>query len=261
MPARLLLFSDSSWTALANHPLQRSDRRPRLFGSFLRIFGENGLWKFRAFSDTTGLPPNAPPGGTVECTVYNEIPAIPNVGTCFANPFAIVDKDGTTQSSSVNATVAGATTANVLSGTIGNIAQTNTNNVTGAETPDALRVFEATNMVNLIQFHSLKPPPPIKIGPLRGESWTNGCGAWTPNYLAKDIHSTSDVQLLDPVQTKNARCFITGVTGAWSSTRNNATIQPFAEIYLGAGQEARLRVSPANAVDQVGAYASCIQLK
>jgi hypothetical protein len=190
---------------------------PAYRGSFLRIFGENGLWKFRAFSDTTGLPPNAPPGGTVECTIYNEIAAIPNVGTCFANPFAIVDKDGTTQSSSVNATVSGSTTANVLSGTIGNIAQAN-NNAAGAETPDTLRVLEAANMVHFIQFHSLKPQPPLKIGPLRGESWTNGCGAWTPNYLAQDVHSTSDVQLLDPVQTKNARCFITGVTGAWSST-------------------------------------------
>jgi hypothetical protein len=229
-------------------------------GSFLRIFGENGLWKFRAFSDTTGLPPNAPPGGTVECTVYNEILAIPNVSTCFANPFSIVDKDGTTQSSSVNVTAPGATTADVLSGTIGNIAQANFN-VTGGETPDTLRLLEAGGTASLIQFHDLKPPPPLKIGPLRGESWTNGCGAWTPNFLAKDVHSTSDVQLLDPAQTANARCFITGVTGAWSSTRNNATIQPFAEIYLGASNEARLKVSPVNAVDQVGAYASCIQLK
>jgi hypothetical protein len=69
------------------------------------------------------------------------------------------------------------------------------------------------------------------------------------------------VQLLDPAQTKNARCFITGVTGGWSSTRNNATIQPFAQIYFGASNEARLHVSPTSGGDQVGAYASCIKLK
>ncbi len=228
-------------------------------GSFIRIYGENGLWTSRAFSDTTGLPPNAPPGGTVECTNYNEIVAVPDVSKCFANQFAIVDKDGTTASDSVDATVAGATTANVLSGYIGNIAQTNAGATN--DLPDTLRVFESSGKVHLIQLHSLKPPSPLKLGPLKGESWTNGCVSWTANYLAKDVHTTSDVQLLDPAQTKNARCFITGVTGAWSSTRNNATVQPFAEIYFGASQEARLRVSPGSGADRVGAYASCIQLK
>jgi hypothetical protein len=228
-------------------------------GSFIRIFGENGFWKSRAFADTTGLPPNAPPGGTVECTIFSEIAAVPDVSKCFANQFAIVDKDGTTMSDSVDATVAGATTADVLSGYIGNIAQTNTGAL--QDQPDTLRVFESSGKVDLIQLHSLKPPSPIKLGPLKGESWTDGCVSWTANYLAKDVHTTSDVQLLDPVQTKNGRCFITGVTGAWSSTRNNATIQPFAEIYFGASNETRLHVSPTSGGDRVGAYASCIQLK
>jgi len=122
-------------------------------------------------------------------------------------------------------------------------------------------VFESSGKVRLTQVHGLKPPTPFKPGPLKGESWTNGCVSWTPNYLAKDVHTTSDVQLLTPAQTRNARCFITGVTGAWSSTRNNATVQPFAEIYYGASNEARLRVSPTSGDDRVGAYASCIQLK
>ena len=79
--------------------------------------------------------------------------------------------------------------------------------------------------------------------------------------FAKDVQTTTDVQLLDPVQTKNARCFITGVTGGWSSTSNNATVQPFAEIYYGPSQEARLRVSPTGGNVRVTAYASCIKLK
>jgi hypothetical protein len=228
-------------------------------GSFIRIYGENGQWTSRAFSDTTGLPSNAPPGGVVECTNYNEIAAVPNVSKCFANQFAILDKNGGTSSDNVNATVAGASTANVLSGLIGNIAQTNT----GApqEQPDTLRVAESSGVVQLSQLHGLKPPSPLKLGPLKGESWTNGCVSWTATYLAKDVHTTSDVQLLDPTQTKNARCFITGVTGAWSSTSNNATVQPYAEIYFGAANEARLRVSPTSGTDRVGAYASCIKLK
>ncbi len=224
-------------------------------GSFIRVYVENGFWTSRAFSDVTGLPPNAPPGGMVECTIYNEIAAVPDVSACFSKQFAIVDKDGTTPSDSVDATVAGATTANVLSGYIGNIAQTSVNE------PDILRVFESSSKVQLIQFHDLKPPSPLILGPLKGESWTNGCVSWTADYLAKDVHTTSDVQLLDPAQTKNARCFITGVTGAWSSTRNGATLQPYAEIYLGTSKEARLHVSPSSGPDRVGAYASCIRLK
>jgi hypothetical protein len=227
-------------------------------GSFIRIYGENGLWTVRAYDDKTGLPPNARPGGTMECTVFNEIAAVPDVSKCFANQFAIVDEKGTTLSDSMDATVADATTVDVLSGFIGNIAQANTG--AAQDQPDTLRVSSAEK-VQLIQLHSPKPLSPFKLGPLKGESWTDGCVSWTANYLAKDIHTTSDMQLLDPAQTKNARCFISGVTGAWSSTRNNATIQPYAEIYFGANQEARLHVSPTSGDDRVGAYASCIKLK
>jgi hypothetical protein len=184
---------------------------------------------------------------------------VPDVSKCFANLFAVVDKTGTTFSETVDATVAGASTANVLSGFIGNIAQASFGATN--EQPDTLRVFESAGKVDLAQVHSSKPLSPFSLGPLQGESWTNGCLSWTADYLAKDVHTTSDVQLLDPVQTKNARCFITGVTGAWSSTRNNATVQPFAEIYYGASQEARLRVSPTGSADQVTAYASCVKLK
>ena len=228
-------------------------------GAFIRIFGENGSWKLRFFGDVTGLPPNTPPGGTWECTNYNEIAAVPDVSKCFAKQFAIVDRDGSVASASVDATVAGATTANVLSGYIGNVAQTNFGEA--RDESDTLRVFKSLGKLDLFQTHSLNPPSPLNLGPLKGETWINGCTSWSAVYLAQDIFTTSDVQLLDPAQTRNARCFITGVTGAWSSTRDNATVQPFAEIYFGASQEARLRVSPSSGADRVGAYASCIQLK
>jgi hypothetical protein len=95
---------------------------------------------------------------------------------------------------------------------------------------------------------------------LTGESWTNGCNGWTPVYAAKDVFTMNDVQLVPASQSSNVRCYITGITGGWSSTRNNATVQPFAEIYKGTGNDLRLRVQPNEGGDRVGAWASCISL-
>ena len=101
---------------------------------------------------------------------------------------------------------------------------------------------------------------PIR-GPLKGNSWTNGCDAWTPVYEAKDIFSTSEVQLVSPAQSENVRCFITGIAGAWSSTRNYGMTQPFAEIFKGPANDIILRVAPATASDRIAAFASCIRVK
>lgn len=224
-------------------------------GSFIRIYGEGGKWKWRAFSDPTRGPSKAPPGGTVECTNYNQIVTVPDPNNCFAKMFTVFDSDGTQPSQTVDATVTGAASANVLSGFIGNVAQAN------FDRPDTLRVFESGGKVLLEQNHILTPPPPLKPGPLTGESWTNGCNAWTPIYDAKDVLSTSDVQLVPPAQANNVRCYVTGITGAWSSTRNSGKVQPFAEIYKGPTGDVRLRVSPTDENDRVGAYASCIRIK
>jgi hypothetical protein len=226
-------------------------------GSYIRIYSEGGYWKVRVFSDPTGGPPNAAPGGTVECTRFNEIIAIPDPIQCFASQFAITDPDGSHLSSSVDVTVAGTTTVNYLSGLIGNIAQANS--VGHQNPPDVLRVDEGN--MQLLEKHIATPPSPLKPGPFTGESWTTGCKAWTAEYVVKDAFTTSDVQLVAADQSKRVRCFITGVTGAWSSTRNHATVQPYAEIYLGAAKDTRLHVSPTSEVDRVGAYASCIRLK
>lgn len=222
-------------------------------GSFLRIFAEAGKWKWRAFSDPTGGPPNAPPGGTAECIAYNQIASVPDPQNCFANMFSVHDPVGNNFAQTVDATVSGST-ANVLSGFIGNVAQAN------VDRPDRLQVYEASGKVLLEQTHTSTPPTPIRLGPLTGESWTNGCNAWTPIYEAKDVRSESDVQLVPAAQADNVRCYITGMTGAWSTTRNNATEQPFAEIYKGPGGDVRLRVSPVEGKDRVGAFASCIRL-
>jgi hypothetical protein len=204
--------------------------------------------------DNTGGPANAPPGGTAECSRFDEIVAVPDPKNCGSGFTSITDPDGSHASSSADTN--GIKSSNVLSGLIGNVAQLS------PDTADFLKAFETGGKVLLQQEHNLKPPSPIKLGPLTGESWTNGCGSWSPVYAAKEVFSNSDVQLVAYPKSKDVRCFITGVTGAWSSTRNSATVQPFAEIYSGAAKDVRLRVSPGpNDHDRVGAYASCIALK
>lgn len=225
-------------------------------GSFVRIYGEGGIWKSRAFSDTTGGPANAPPGGTVECSRFNEIVAVPDSTKCGSGFASISDPDGSNLSTAVD-TGGSAATINVLSGLIGNVAQANA----GRGGSDFLRVSESGGKVQLSQSHTDKPPSPLKVGPLTGESWADGCSSWSPIYAVKDVYSTSDVQLVPYPLSHDVRCYITGVTGAWSSTRSGATIQPYAEIYTGPAKDVRLRVSPAGAEDRVGAYASCIRLK
>jgi hypothetical protein len=225
-------------------------------GSLIRIYGEGGKWKYRWLADLGG-PPTPPPGGTMFCTPFNEIVAVPDPTKCFASPFSVFDPDGTHSSQSVDATVTGST-VNVLSGFIGNVAQSNIE-------VNKMQVVKSGARVTLVQSHSEHDPLPNqlgpKLGPLKGESWTNGCDAWTPDYEASDTFSTSDVQLVSPAQSENARCFITGIAGAWSSTRNDGTKQPFAEIFKGPTNDIRLRVFPANQADRVGAFASCIRVK
>ena len=164
--------------------------------------------------------------------------------------------DGSHPVSKVSASAA-ATAINVLSGLIGNVAQS-----VNARPPDFLRVMDdGGGGVILTQQHSLTPPAPLKLGPLTGEAWIDGCNAWTAAYAVKDVFTNSDTQLVAFPQAKDVRCFITGVSGEWSTTRSNAAVQPFAEIYTGPGKDTRLRVSPVNSELRVGAWASCVKLK
>ena len=67
-----------------------------------------------------------------------------------------------------------------------------------------------------------------------------------------------------PRGNQQARSFISGLSGAWSSTRAGGTLQPYAQIYVGPTGDLRMRVSPSDIgmpVDRVGANASCIQVK
>ena len=244
-------------TSKGSVPIAAPDYR----GSFVRIYGEGGYWKSRIFSDATGLPPSAPPGGTVECTNFDEIVKIPNTKKCFSSLSGLTDVDGSQTFDSKALGKAGEAIY-VLSGLIGNIAQANSQFAW-----DYLRILDEEPTALLAQQHDLSPLSPLQVGPLTGESWANQCADWAPDFVAKDMYSESDIQLVPYPQSKDVRCFITGVTGAWSSTRAGGTVQPYAQIYSGPAKDLRLRVSPgtvsgtAPPPDRVGAYASCIKLK
>ncbi|HEV2834625.1 MAG TPA: hypothetical protein VGW58_04860 [Pyrinomonadaceae bacterium] len=229
---------------------------PDFRGSSLRIFAE-GVWKSTVVSVVDEGTTNYPPGGTVECFIYRNISGVPDPNNCFANFFAITDPDGTRLSDSVDVGAAGST-VDVFSGYIGNVAQAA---FAIEQRPDTLRIMLQGDRIVLSQNHTNRPPAPFRLGFLSGEAWTNGCNAWTPRYLARDVFTESDVGLVAYPDSRKVFCFITGVSGAWSSTRSGGALQPFAEIYTGRDDDIRLRVFPSGGVDGVGAYASCIQYR
>lgn len=230
---------------------------PKYRGSFLRIFAEAGQWKWRAFSDTTGMAPNAPPGGVAECVAFSDLAGVTNGNASFGSILSVSDPNGTQGSQSINVTI-GSPPENVfpLTGFIGNVAH-----VFEGRESDMLHVWENAGRVNLDHRHRLNPTTNYPAAPLTGESWTFGSPAWLPTYLAKDVLSMNDVELVAAANAAKARCHITGIVGAWSSTRKQGTQQPFAEILKASSGEIRLRVWPTEGSDRVWAYASCVALK
>jgi hypothetical protein len=224
-------------------------------GSFNRIYSDsNGVWQGRSFMDNTGLAASPPPGGTAECIGYNEIVKIPDTSACKQNLVTLADTLGNTTASLQPLSIG---LAVPLSSMIGNIAQ-----ASNSDFADVLGVFNPMGQANLRQRHTLTPPSPLVIGYLRGETWASECNNWTPEYVVQDVFTNSNTQLVAFPDSKNVRCFISGLAGAWSSTRNNGFQQPFAEIYTGGANELRLNVAPGEVgQDRVGAYASCIRLK
>lgn len=226
-------------------------------GSFLRIFAEAGQWKWRAFSDPTGMAPSAPPGGVAECTVFNDLAGVTNGQASFGNPFAVTDPDGTRANQSVDATI-GTAAENIypLTGFIGNVAH-----YYDIEVPDRLRTREQAGRVALEHRHRLTPTGGYPVAPLTGESWTFGSPSWTPVYLAREVRSTGDVELVPAANAAKARCYLTGIEGDWSTTTRQGTLQPYADIYTAPSGEIRLRVWPNSGPSRVNAYASCIALR
>jgi hypothetical protein len=251
------------WKTLHGPFWQRSDgtippAAPDYRGSFARIIADAGRWKAELLVDPTGGPPVAPPGGWAECIAFQDIRGVPNPGLCGSGLFSISDPDGGRFFDAVD--VGSGDPVDVLSGLIGNVAQS----ITGPDQlPDRLGVLRdpLSSRIQLTQKHSPAPPWPFSLGPLAGESWQNGCDSWSASYVVRDVFSNSDVRLVaDPV-SRDVVCFLTGVAGAWSSSRAGGSEQPYAELYRGVENDIRLRVRPNDGDDQVGAYASCIRYR
>ena len=229
---------------------------PRFRGSLLRLFIDGDHWAVRYWSDATGLPPQVAPGGHLECVATTDIAAVPDPAQCYGNPFELFDRDGSIPDDRLEISLWPAPW-NVLSGMIGNVAQQN------GQIPDHVRVTEEAGRFFLEQHHRTAPPPlpPLRLGPLTAEAFTYGCDRWKPSFVARDIYTESDIQLVPSGSSRYARCFLTGLSGAWSSTRRGGTEVPRAEIYTTSSGEIRLRVSPArDASDHVGAWASCLKI-
>jgi hypothetical protein len=213
----------------------------------------NGIFGWRLYSDSSSPQPQ--PGGTFEGTGYDEFKTNPPTISNCAAPYAMLaDLTGT---HSTGSTTIGLPNAYVetLSGFIGDIAQTNGVRV------DSIKISTTTSTF-LSQTHGT-PGSPLTVGAMEFESFPGHCTNWTPTYLARNVYVTNDALLVASPAALKARCFITGLTGAWSSTRSNGNQQPSAEIHRNAAGDYRMHVFPTDAglpADRVGAYASCIQL-
>jgi hypothetical protein len=231
---------------------------PAYRGSFARIVADGGQWKATTFVDSTGGAPAAEPGGLAECMAFRDIRSVPDANLCGSGLASIFDPDGLRLFDAID--VGGGDTIDVLSGLIGNVAQS----PSGPEQlPDRLGVLgdPALGRVELTQRHSPTPPTPFTLGPLAGESWQNGCASWAADYVARDVFSESDARLVASPDSHDVFCFITGIAGAWSSTRAGGSQQPYAEIYRGLEDDVRVRVRPDAGNDRAGAYASCIRFR
>lgn len=247
------------WAAVHGPFWQRSDGTvpfddPRYSGSFLRFFADGGQWKARWYSNPAGGPPQIAPGGMLECIAVDDIAKLPDPTACFGSPFQLVEYDGTRPDSRIEISIA-PDPMNAVSGLIGNVSQAN------GDGYDNVRLSESAGRFFLGQRHTTTPPAPLVPGAMTAEAWGYGCAGWKPDFVVKDVYTTTDTLLVPAASSNSARCFLTGISGAWSTTRGGGAVVPRAEIYTTPGKEIRLRVSPASPeADMVGAWASCIRI-
>ncbi|WP_257385968.1 hypothetical protein [Tahibacter caeni] len=247
------------WAAVHGPFWQRSDGSvpfddPRYSGSFLRFFADGGQWKARWYSNPMGGPPQIAPGGVLECVGVDDIEKVPDPTACFGSPFQLVERDGANPDSRIEVSIA-PNPMNAISGLIGNVSQAN------GDGYDHVRLSESAGRFFLGQRHTTTPPPPLVPGAMTAEAWGYGCNAWKPDFIVKDAYTTTDTLLVPAASAKNARCFLTGISGAWSTTRSGGAVVPRAEIYTTPGKDIRLRALPASPdADHVGAWASCIRI-
>ena len=238
------------WQSESDVPLTSN----KFVGTGLQLYVDAGRMRLRFVAAPVPGEKTGSPGGAYECFNMNELVSPPPSSECTVFHFDVNDPDGGRDSDDTRIDLP---SVDILTGFIGNVAQRREPVHNG---DDFLRVLLANGTNVLAQQHS-DSPYPLKRGPLKGEAMAYACDGWTPSYLVRDAHTTSDQELVPASAATNARCFVTGISGAWSSTRDDGRVQPFAQIYRSAGA-LRLRVQPGEgAADSVTAWASCLELR
>jgi hypothetical protein len=238
-------------------PLDAPDFR----GSGARLYvNSNGRWLSRFIKkNENGV---AAPGGEIANIFYDELFGV-TVPTGYTSAFGnFADLTGT--QTSANVILTSNTSLAVLTGLIGNVSQMRST----TSDYDYARLGSFNNFMRIQHSHTATPNtgpvPSLVAGPLQSEAYraTMAAPNVQPTYLVQNQLVTGDSLLVAYPASLKARCFITGVAGAWSSSRSNNTVQPYAKIKTGTGGELRMEVlGILNDYDKVYAYASCVKLK
>lgn len=212
----------------------------------LRVVGNPAHFQVSAgWAGPPANPPRPGAGGKVDFTLYSEIKGVPANPSCgYGGGTDLVDLPGTSlflqkQVDSGLKWIDAPTTF------IGNLSFVLEKDFYGVRESGSASLFE--RMIS-------------KQGAFEGQAFAYGCAGWSPTFSVLHKSTASDIELIAAPNAKKHRCILTGISGDWSATRNNGTVQPYAEIYS-SGQSTRLRVAPTTGNDRVYAEASCIQIQ
>jgi hypothetical protein len=189
--------------------------------------------------------PRAGAGGKAEFTAFSEINGMPITPSCWLN--AVDLSDLAAASSYDKAAVdSGQQLVDVPTTFIGNLSFRLERDFFG------IRISGSDTLLE----RRISEP-----GAFEGRAFAYGCSGWKPTYSVVGAGTTGDVELIAAPNGAKHRCFLSRISGDWSKTSPDATIQPFAEIYR-SGQSIRMRaVSAVAGNDPVYAEATCIQIQ
>lgn len=229
-------------------------------GSFARIFTASSQWQKQVRLETGPLLGASSPGEpdiSVGALKYERIASIVNSVGCTQSFKFLADPSGLAGSSS--ASLAPKESLSILTGLIGNVSRER-------EPENSLKISAMIFGSSLIQNHSITNVPKW----FQAESYVHSCLSWNAlealaiNNAKASTTGTTDIQLVSSLQASEVVCYISGLSGEWArttadGTHPGASLQPYAQVYAGLGNDIRLKVfSPTGA--EVGAYASCLNV-
>lgn len=220
--------------------------QPGFDGTIAALVTAGNHYQLRAGWDGPPSPtPRAGAGGKAEFTAFNEIAGMPVNPSCFLNRVGISDLAAANLYDKA-AVDSGQQFVDLPTTFIGNLSLALERDFYGVRLNGTDTLLERRISHN---------------GAFEGEAFAYGCGGWKPNYSVVGAGTAGDIELIAAPNGAKHRCFLTRISGDWSRTSPDASIQPYAEIYR-SGQSIRLRaVSAVPGNDPVYAEASCIQIQ